>query len=149
MPHKAQAPVRRLPLPVLPNRAFDSPWEELAVPYDCLPAPDPASRLRWLYRAADVWKTGAKDIARAFDALARAFAQSSPHAGGRRRSSRALDRSRASTRRWDRLADLYEGMAEESDTAQSAAVLLMEVSTIRYEQKGHARPRRSCAGSSA
>ncbi|HUS29773.1 MAG TPA: hypothetical protein VMZ53_14815 [Kofleriaceae bacterium] len=39
---------------------------------------------------------------------------------------------------WDRLADLYEGMAESADTAVAAADLLMEVAQIRYEQK---RPR--------
>jgi hypothetical protein len=39
-----------------------------------LPAPDSSARLRWLFRASEVWETGGKDIARAFDALARAFA---------------------------------------------------------------------------
>src|SRR3569623_1760776 len=72
---KPQVPVRRPPLPTLPNRAFDSPWEELAVAYEALPSPDAQSRLRWLYKAAEVWETGGKDIPRAFDALARAFAQ--------------------------------------------------------------------------
>jgi tetratricopeptide (TPR) repeat protein len=36
---------------------------------------------------------------------------------------------------WDRLADLYEGMAEDAESATAAADLLMEVATIRYEQK--------------
>src|SRR6185312_10806610 len=36
---------------------------------------------------------------------------------------------------WDRLAALYETMAEEADTAHAAADLLMEVSAIRYEQR--------------
>ena len=36
---------------------------------------------------------------------------------------------------WDRLADLYERMAEQADTAHAAADLLMEVANIRYEQK--------------
>jgi len=72
---KPQAPVRRPPLPTLPIRAFETPWEELAVAYESLPAPDAASRLRWLYRAAEVWEAGAKDMSRAFDALSRAFAQ--------------------------------------------------------------------------
>ncbi|HEY4240184.1 MAG TPA: hypothetical protein VGM88_10225, partial [Kofleriaceae bacterium] len=74
-PRKAQASVRRPPLPTLPNRAFDSPWEEFALAYESLPAPDTESRLRWLYRAAEIWETGAKDIARSFDTLARAFTQ--------------------------------------------------------------------------
>jgi hypothetical protein len=32
-----------------------------------LPVTDAASRLRWLYRASEVWETGGKDIVRAFD----------------------------------------------------------------------------------
>ena len=66
--------VRRPPVPTLPTRPFESPWEELATVYESLPAADNAARLRWLFRASEVWETGAKDIARAFDALARAFA---------------------------------------------------------------------------
>src|SRR5262249_34866994 len=72
---KSQASVRRPPPPTLPNRALDSPWEEFAFAYESLPAPDADSRLRWLYRAAEVWETGGKDLGRAFDTLSRAFAQ--------------------------------------------------------------------------
>ncbi|HEY5945057.1 MAG TPA: tetratricopeptide repeat protein, partial [Kofleriaceae bacterium] len=50
---KPQVPVRRPPLPTLPNRSFETPWEELAVAYESLPAPDALSRLRWLYRASE------------------------------------------------------------------------------------------------
>ncbi|HEY4177231.1 MAG TPA: tetratricopeptide repeat protein [Kofleriaceae bacterium] len=134
-PRKAQANVRRTPLPTLPQRAFESPWEELAVAYESLPITDPTARLRWLYKASEVWETGGKDIARAFDALARAFviARRSPGGDGevRARLHRIADEHRA----YDRLADLYEGMAEEADTAAGAADLLMEVATIRGEQK--------------
>ena len=35
-PRKAQASVRRAPLPTLPQRSFESPWEELAVAYESL-----------------------------------------------------------------------------------------------------------------
>ncbi len=136
---KAQATVRRAPLPTLPNRAFESPWEELAVAYESLPVTDAASRLRWLYRAAEVWETGGKDIARAFDALARAFAQARSASGlraGNDTEVRArLHRIAQEHKAWDRLADLYEGMAEDADTAVAAADLLMEVATIRSEQK--------------
>ncbi len=137
-PRKAQAPVRRPPLPTLPNRAFESPWEELAIAYESLPAPDVASRLRWLYRASEVWETGGKDIVRAFDALARAFAATRRNPGTDAEVRARLHRIAAEHKAWDRLADLYEGMAEQSDTAMSAADLLMEVATIRAEQK---RPR--------
>src|SRR5262249_14374955 len=61
-PRKAQAIVRRAPLPTLPQRSFESPWEELAVAYESLPAPDTGSRLRWLFRASEVWETGGNDI---------------------------------------------------------------------------------------
>ena len=134
-PRKAQASVRRPPLPTLPNRSFDSPWEELAVAYESLPVTDHESRLRWLYRAAEVWETGGKDIVRAFDALARAFAQARRSPTGDAEVRARLHRIAAEHRAWDRLADLYEGMAEQAETAVAAADLLMEVATIRSEQK--------------
>ncbi|MBA3459689.1 MAG: tetratricopeptide repeat protein, partial [Deltaproteobacteria bacterium] len=93
------------------------------------------SRLRWLYRAAEVWETGGKDIVRAFDALARAFAQARRAPGGDAEVRARLHRIAQEHRAWDRLADLYEGMAEEADTAIAATDLLMEVANIRYEQK--------------
>jgi tetratricopeptide (TPR) repeat protein len=132
---KPQVPVRRPPLPTLPNRSFDSPWEELAVAYESMPSPDAAARLRWLYRASEVWETGAKDIPRAFDALARAFPQARRTPQGDAEVRARLHRVAQEHKAWDRLADLYETMAEESDTAVAAADLLMEVSAIRYEQK--------------
>jgi len=134
-PRKAQAIVRRAPLPALPNRPFESPWEELAVVYEGLPAPDPASRLRWLYRASEVWETGGKDIVRAFDALARAFAHARRSPGGDADVRARLHRLAQEHTAWDRLADLYEGMAEQAETAAEAADLLMEVATIRAEQQ--------------
>ena len=137
-PRKAQAVVRRPPLPTLPNRSFESPWEELAVAYESLPAPDTLARLRWLYRAAEVWETGGKDIARAFDALARAFALARRSPGGDSEVRARLHRIAQEHRAWDRLANLYEGMTEQSETALEAADLLMEVANIRTEQK---RPR--------
>ncbi|TMQ19167.1 MAG: tetratricopeptide repeat protein, partial [Deltaproteobacteria bacterium] len=133
-PRKAQASVRRAPLPTLPHRAFESPWEELAVTYEGMPAPDAASRLRWLFRAAEVWETGGKDIVRAFDALARAFAQARRAPGGDAEVRARMHRMAQDHKSWDRLADLYEGMAEQAETAAEAADLLMEVATIRGEQ---------------
>ncbi len=132
---KPQLPVRRPPLPSLPNREFDAPWDELAVAYEGLPAPDPATRLRWLFRAAEVWETGAKDIVRAFDALARAFDQARRTPDGDAEVRARLQRIASENKAFDRLADLYEGMAEQAETAQAAADLLMEVANIRTEQK--------------
>ncbi len=137
-PRKPQAQARRAPLPTLPNRPFESPWEELAVAYEGLPAPDVGARLRWLYRASEVWETGGKDIERAFDALARAFAQARKAPGGDGEVRARLHRIAQEHKAWDRLADLYEGMAEEAESAPQAADLLLEVATIREAQK---RPR--------
>jgi tetratricopeptide (TPR) repeat protein len=133
-PRKAQASVRRAPLPTLPNRPFESPWEELAMAYESLPAPDAVSQLRWLYRASEVWETGGKDIVRAFDALARAFAQTRGSASGDSDVRARLHRLAQEHKAWDRLAELYEGMAEQAETATDAADFLMEVATIRSEQ---------------
>ena len=137
MPRKTQVAVRRPPLPTLPNRSFESPWEELALAFESLPAPDAPARLRWLYRASEVWETGAKDVPRAFDALARAFAQARKLDNDGETRAR-LHRIASEHKAWDRLAELYEGMAENAETAPGAADLLMEVATIRGEQK---RPR--------
>jgi Tfp pilus assembly protein PilF len=134
-PRKAQAAVRRPPMPTLPARPFESPWEELAVAYESLPAPDTSTRLRWLYRAGEVWETGAKDIGRAFDSLARAFAQARRAPQGDAEVRARLHRIAQDHKAWDRLADLYEGMAEQADTAVAAADLLMEVANIRAGQK--------------
>ncbi len=134
-PRKGPASVRRAPLPALPMRSFESPWEELAVVYESMPVTDSESRQRWLYRAAEVWETGGKDISRAFDALARAFAQARSTPGGDAEVRARLHRLAQEHRAWDRLADLYEGMAEEAETAVAAADLLMEVANIRSEQK--------------
>ncbi len=137
-PRKAQAPVRRPPLPTLPHRSYESPWEELALTYESLPASDANARLRWLFRAAEVWETGGKDIARAFDALARAFAQARRTDSGDSEVRARLHRIAQENKAWDRLADLYEGLAESAETATEAADLLLEVAQIRAEQK---RPR--------
>ncbi len=137
-PRKAQAPVRRPPLPTLPNRSYESPWEELAVCYESLPAADNETRLRWLYRAAEVWETGGKDIARAFDALARAFAQARRSTVGDGEVRARLHRIAQDHKAWDKLAELYENLAESAETATEASDLLMEVAGIRGEQK---RPR--------
>lgn len=153
-PRKAQAQVRKAPLPSLPSGSFESPWEELALAYEGLPAPDDGARLRWLFRAAEIWETGGKDIARAFDTLARAFAivrrpRRSPAGGGGPSMSATTGEADAEVRArlhrlahdhkaWDRLAALYEALGEQAESAAEAGELLMEVAKIRAEQH---RPR--------
>ena len=131
---KPQAAVRRPPLPTLPTREYQSPWEEIAVVYDSLPAPDSAMRLRWQLRASEVWESGARDIPRAFATLARAFgiARRDPHSEAEVRAR--LHRIASEHGEWERLADLYENLAESAETALAAADLLTEVANIRYAQ---------------
>jgi tetratricopeptide (TPR) repeat protein len=156
---KAQASVRTKPLPGVPGGSFESPWEELALAYQGLPANDPGTQLRWLYRAAEIWETGRKDIARAFDTLASAFqiarqwrrtVENAPRpardgAAEVRQIPEADAEVRARLHRiasdhsaWDRLAALYEALAEHAESAVEASELLMDVAAIRSEQK---RPR--------
>ncbi len=147
---KAQAsvrsPYRSTPLPQLIIRAFESPWEELAAAYDSLPAADAQARARWLYRAADAWENGAHDIPRAFDTLARALDRVSQPVGGVAPAPGSDAEARARLHRlagdhdaWDRLAELYETLAEDAHTAEAAADLLMEVAAIREKQDQPAR----------
>ncbi len=145
-PASVRAPSLRPPLPQLAIRAYESPWEELAAAYDSLPAPDAAARARWLYRAADAWENGAHDIPRAFDTLARALDRVSQPVGGVAPPPGADAEVRARLHRlaadhdaWDRLAELYENLAEDALTAETAADLLMEVAAIRERQGQPAR----------
>ncbi len=143
---KAQAQVRKAPLPSLLAGSFESPWEELASTYEGLPAPSDATRLRWLYRASEIWETGAKDISRAFETLSRAFSIARrPRRAGEGKLAEGDAEVRARLHRlanehnaWDRLAALYESLGEEAETAAEAGELLMEVARIRAEQR---RPR--------
>lgn len=135
---KPQAPVRRPPLPTLPNRAYESAWEELATVYDSLPATEPGMRMRWLFKASEVWESGAGDIPRAFDALSRAFLAARRGAQSDAEVRARLHRIASEHNAWDRLAELYEGLAESAETALAAANLLTEVAEIRSQQK---RPR--------
>jgi hypothetical protein len=134
-PRKAQAAARKAPLPALPVRSYESPWDEFATAYDALPAIDTAARLRWWFRAAEIWESGAAEIGRAFVTLARALALAQTAPGGDGEVRARLHRLAADHGAWDRLASLYEQMAEAADTAASAADLLMEVAAIRTEQK--------------
>jgi tetratricopeptide (TPR) repeat protein len=119
------------PLPVMPVRSYGSPWEELATAYDILPAPDKQAKMRWLFRAAEVWETGAGDVGRAFNTLARALQLGVADTEPRVRLQRLAGEHEA----WDRLADLYETAAEEAKSAEIAVGLLMEVAEIRSRQR--------------
>jgi len=131
---KAQATVRRTPLPSLPARTYATPWEELALACQILPAADGAARLRWLFRAAEIWENGAADVSRAFDTLARAMILSSQIPGGDIEARARLHRLAEAHGAWDRLADLYLDLADGSSTVAAAVDLMMEVAKIREEQ---------------
>ncbi|HTE55100.1 MAG TPA: hypothetical protein VK698_29815 [Kofleriaceae bacterium] len=115
----------------LPVRSYDSPWEELATAYEILPARDPATKLRWLFKAAEVWETGAGDVGRAFDVLASALAAAPDDRELRAR----MHRLAADHGEWDRMADQYQAAAEAAGTVQRAVDLLMEVAEIRARQE--------------
>lgn len=143
---KAQASVRKAPLPTLPSGSYESPWEELALTYEALPAADEGAKLRWLFRAAELWETGSKDVSRAFETLSRAFAMvRRPRRAGQQMLSTTTGEADAEVRArlhrlahdhgaWDRLAALYEALSEEAGSASEAGELLMEVAKIRTEQ---------------
>ncbi|MCP4447345.1 MAG: hypothetical protein GY811_18655 [Myxococcales bacterium] len=95
-----------------------------------MPADSKAGKLRWHYRAAEVWETGAKELTRAFDVLATALRAAPNNTETRDRLFQV-----ASTRNeWDRLALLYDGAADSAGSAEAAAELLMQVATIRATQ---------------
>ncbi len=133
-PRKAQAQVRRTPLPALPARAYASPWEELATACQLLPASDAAGRLRWLFRAAEIWETGAGDVARAFDTLSRAMLLAAQSPAGDSEARARLHRLAGEHDEWDRLADLYLELADGASTVETAIDLLLEVAAIRARQ---------------
>ena len=137
-PRKAQAPVRRTPLPSLPLRTYQTPWEELALACQMLPATDAGARLRWLFRAAEIWENGAGDVSRAFDTLSRAMILAGQTTGGDHEARARLHRLASDHGAWDRLADLYLDLADGASTVDAAVDLLMEVARIR-EQQGNLR----------
>lgn len=134
-PRKAQAAVRRTPLPSLPLRAYVTPWEELALACQMLPAADATARLRLLFRAAEIWEGGAGDVGRAFDTLSRAMILAGQAPGGDGEARARLHRLASDHGAWDRLADLYLDLADGASTVAAAVDLLMEVARIREQQK--------------
>jgi tetratricopeptide (TPR) repeat protein len=150
---KGQASIRRTPVPSLANRSFDTPWEEFACTYENLPASsrsaentasnsaptsDAKQKLRWQFAAAEVWETGGKDVSRAFDTLANAFSMSRKISDDDGEARERLHRVTADHKLWDRLGDFYQSLAETANTPAVAAELLMEVASIRMQQR---RPR--------
>ncbi|MCG8419243.1 MAG: hypothetical protein MJE77_15015 [Proteobacteria bacterium] len=121
-------------IPRMPMREYSSPWEEYATACEMIAAPDASTRQRWLFRVAQIWETGAGNIGRAFNTLARALDLSDDDTEARARLYRLASEHDA----WDRLAELYETAAEEADTAEHAIGLLMDVAEVRVRQK---RPR--------
>jgi len=133
-PRKAQATVRRTPLPSLPARAYVTPWEELALACQMLPAADATARLRWLFRAAEIWENGATDVGRAFDTLSRGMLLATQTPAGDAEARARLHRLAEAHDAWDRLADLYLDLADGASTVATAVDLLMEVAAIRQKQ---------------
>jgi tetratricopeptide (TPR) repeat protein len=116
--------------PTVPVRAYESAWEEFATAFDVFPAATAEARLRWVYRAAEVWENGAQDVQRAFAVLQAAIdlAPDDPEPRAR------LHRLASEHGQWDRLAEMYEAAAENAATARTAAALFMEVAAIREAQ---------------
>ncbi len=127
--HSAQSGQRHA-MPTSPQREYSSPWSELATVYCRLPAADDAGRLRWHYRAAEVWETGAKEVDRAFDVLATALRAAPMNLETRDRLLQLAEKHGE----WDRLALLYDKAAETARSAEAAAELLMQVAAIRATQ---------------
>ncbi len=121
----------RQALPTAPRRAYSSPWSELATVYCALPAANNQASLRWRYRAAEVWETGAKEITRAFDVLATAL-RAAPNVSETRDRLFQLAENH---KEWDRLAELYDQAAEAANSAEAAADLLLQVALIRSKQE--------------
>ena len=79
---------------------------------------DHADHPRGVFRPVEQFgHVGGNDIARAFDALARAFATTRRAAQGDAEVRGRLHRIASEHKAWDRLADLYEGLAEQAETA--------------------------------
>jgi len=138
-PKPKQAPVRparRTKAPVLPEREYESPWEEFATAFSVLATPNQATKLRWLFRAAEVWETGAENTDKAFTTLAEALAMAPNDTEPRARLHRLAESHSAH----DRLAELFEASADKADTQAAAVGLLMEVADIRAHQQ---RPRQA------
>lgn len=128
---QSRSKAQRTALPSSPRRAYSSPWSELASVYCKLPAADDQGSLRWRYRAAEVWETGAQEVGRAFDVLANALRAAPDVAETRSR----LFQLASTHNEWDRLAELYDQAAEAANSAEGAADLLLQVAAIRAKQE--------------
>jgi len=129
-PPAPAAPVPTAVVPRMPKRRYESPWDELSSAYELLPTPSPAMKLRWLFRSAEVQETGAQDIERAFDILAKALEVAPEPGEARDRLYRLAEEHDA----WERLAQLYQRAADEARSSESAASYLLEVAEIRTRQ---------------
>ncbi|MBT8493618.1 MAG: tetratricopeptide repeat protein [Deltaproteobacteria bacterium] len=124
------AATKPAPVPRMPRRKYESPWNELSSAYELLPTPSPAMKLRWLFKSAEVQETGAKDIDRAFAILSKALDVAPDPGEAKDRLHRLAEEHDG----WDRLADLYQQAGESSGTAEVAASYLLDVAEIRDRQ---------------
>ncbi|MES1206082.1 MAG: tetratricopeptide repeat protein [Pseudomonadota bacterium] len=124
-PHAPPPPVpgRRVPFAA----PFETPWEELAQAYDALPAPETATRKRYLLKQAEVWERGQKDMGRALGALERAFRLDPEDKEVRRE----LERIAAEKDRWDQICDIYLAAIDEFAPAEHAVSIHHEVARFR------------------
>ncbi|HEY0712027.1 MAG TPA: hypothetical protein VGF45_05100, partial [Polyangia bacterium] len=123
-------PVRRSVPATPPPLTETSTWAEFVRAYELLPAPDTATRHRYLRRIAEIWERGAADTSRALAALERAF-----HLDTEDRAVRAeLERIAGEARRWDEVCAIFERAAE-SAPRLAASRLYHDVARFR-EQLG-------------
>ncbi|HEX2660055.1 MAG TPA: tetratricopeptide repeat protein, partial [Polyangia bacterium] len=131
-PPVSRAAAPKLPPPTPSGRvpfgaAFDTPWEELAQAYDNLPAPDAATRQRFLLKETEVWERGQKDIGRALGVLERAFRVDPTDATVRAE----LERIGSEHDKWDQVCDIYLGAVDEFAPAEQTVSIHYEVARLR------------------
>ncbi|MCB9557312.1 MAG: tetratricopeptide repeat protein [Deltaproteobacteria bacterium] len=115
------------PLPPLPS--LSTSWESLANAYRALPAATADERIARLLRVARVWREGAEDVDRTFDVLAEAAAIDYRNND----LEDALIALAAAHQRYDRLVEIFRGLAERArdsetlcDLHRRCAELLLE-----------------------
>ena len=118
--------VAALPPPPRPS-VFRSAWEEFAHAYETLPVGNLGARLRWAYRAAELWERGPGDLPRAFETLERALAAKPDDAETRARLERLAEEHQA----WPMLSAMYERLVERSRSREVAAAMMLEVGRVR------------------
>jgi hypothetical protein len=148
--HRARLSVRRLPMPTLPNRPFESPWKSSRW-RTSLPAPIQRCACAGSI-ASEVWETGGKDIARAFVHCARVQRRrASHHRKGKAtaRCARGSIASRRSTRRGTASPISTKAWRRTPKRRRPPRISSWRSRTFAPSRRSRAMPKRSCAASSA